>query len=101
MTTTTSHLGDVFEWLDRVRERPGMYVGEESRPIRQLECLVHGYYTALRMHKLVESVPAMSDHFSTWLRRRTGWSLAYGWGAAIEEKRTGGRAPVDLLRFRG
>lgn len=87
MTADSRHPAEVFAWLDRVRARPGMYVDENS-PVRGLEALIHGYYTALSVHGIVESVPAMTNHFSTWLRRRTGWSLSRGWGAAIEENAT-------------
>lgn len=87
-----------FTWLDRVRAGPGMYVDEENRPVRRLEALIHGYYTALSVHGIVESVPAMTNHFSTWLRRHTGWSLSRGWGAAIEENAASGDALAVFFR---
>lgn len=99
MTVTSTHPADVFEWLDRVRKRPGMYVDEKSKPVRLLEGLVHGYYTALWVHGIVEPVPAMNHHFSTWLRRRTGWSMSCGWGVAIEEHTPVGEALSTFFAF--
>lgn len=90
------HISNVFDWLDQVRARPSMYVDEAREPLRCLEQQVHGYYVALHTHGIVEPVPAMHHHFSTWLRRRTGWELAQGWAAAIEMHTP---APRLLARF--
>jgi hypothetical protein len=80
--TVAADRKNVFEWLDEVRERPGMYLGETSRPLEDLQMLVHGYSAALHAHNLIEEGPSM-DHFSTWLRFRTTWSTSCGWASAI------------------
>jgi len=73
---------NVFGWLDQIQKRPGMYLGETTRPLEDLQALVQGYTAALHVHGLVESVPSMV-HFSTWLRHKTSWSTACGWAHAI------------------
>lgn len=73
----------VFALLDLVRERPKMYVGATTHPLSELEMFLYGYYAALGVHGIVESVPEMTNHFSTWLYSTRGWSGSYGWAAAI------------------
>ena len=98
MSTSEAHPLHVFDWLDRVRARPGMYVGDATA-VRDLESLVHGYYSALHVHGLVEPVPSMDRHFSTWLRIRRKWSLSCGWGLAIEEHSKPGQALINFFRL--
>lgn len=71
---------NIFEWLDLVRDRRSMY----ARSLPDLESIIHGYYTALGVHRTCESVPNMTQgHFGVWLREQTGWSLSAGWAYAI------------------
>ena len=58
-----------------------MYLRDGS--LRELETLVYGYYAGLSTHGLIELVPEMMSHFSTWLYRETEWSTSCGWAAAI------------------
>jgi hypothetical protein len=74
---------NVFTWLDSIRARPSMYIGSS---FRDLVTLVHGYYTALRVHGIVEPVPHMDRHFLGWLYYHTGWSTCRGWAFAIEQR---------------
>lgn len=76
-----AHVRSVFTWLDAVRARPGMHLREGS--LQQLETLVHGYYSGLYNHGLIEHVPEMTHHFSTWLYSETSWSTSRGWAHAI------------------
>jgi hypothetical protein len=39
----------------------------------------------LGVHGIVEDVPEMVGHFSTWLHYRTKWSCCCGWADAIEQ----------------
>ena len=80
----------VFTWLDEVRARPGMYVASET-PLSELETLIHGYYSGLAIHGIVEAVPEMTNHFSTWLRSTRGWSTSRGWAHAIRASVRRGR----------
>ncbi len=84
----------VFTWLDGVRARPGMYIGDAS--LRELQTLVYGYYAGLHIHGLVEHYPEMTNHFSTWLYGQTGWSTSCGWASAIISK-GGTRPPLDVF----
>jgi hypothetical protein len=85
--------GNIFSWLDRVHERPGMYIGDGS--LRDLETLVHGYCAALDIHGIDERVPNMV-HFGDWLRYRTLWSLSCGWASAILTN-AGSQPPLEVF----
>ncbi|MRG97836.1 hypothetical protein [Polyangium spumosum] len=74
---------NVFDWLDQVRQRPGMWI--QDRSLRELERLVYGYGIALGVHHVDEGVPEMGGHFSSWLRLRKRWSMSLGWAHAITE----------------
>tara|TARA_B100001989_G_scaffold252091_1_gene233080 strand:- start:6762 stop:7364 length:603 start_codon:yes stop_codon:yes gene_type:complete len=71
----------IYTWLEKVKERPDMFF----QSLGDLECTISGYYTALQMKKIVENVPPLTEHFRTWLRYKTGWSMSCGWAYAIEE----------------
>jgi hypothetical protein len=60
-----------------------MYVGAVRHPLHEIETLTHGYYSALHVHGIVELVPEMTHHFSTWLYATRGWSIQCGWAHAI------------------
>ncbi len=78
------HPRTVFDWLDHIRARPSMYLGNSS--LCELETLVQGYCAALGVHGIIEPVPHMNRHFLTWLHYRTRWSCCLGWAAAIEQR---------------
>jgi hypothetical protein len=82
---SSSPPGSVFDYLDNIRERPSMYIGEE-RPLHDLESLLWGYQACLGQHGMVEAVPSMTRPFTAWLRfRNTTWSLSCGWANAVEQ----------------
>ena len=85
MSISRAGQGDVFAWLDHIKARPGMYVGAARDPLRELETLLDGYYSSLRLHGIVEPVPDMSRHFGTWLYSSTGWSTSAGWALAFKQ----------------
>lgn len=84
---------NIFDWLDEVRLRPLMFVRDGS--LRDLESQVRGYRTALSQHGIDEGVPQLGRHFSTWLRRRTGWSQSAGWAYAIEVNCPADSTPLE------
>jgi hypothetical protein len=77
----TTKRRNVFDWFDRIRARPALYLGD--RGLGELEVLLCGYYAALYTHGIVEEAPDMRWHFLGWLHRRTAWSCSQGWAQAI------------------
>ncbi|AUX43998.1 uncharacterized protein SOCE26_054550 [Sorangium cellulosum] len=82
-------MASVFDVLDEVRKRPGMYLGgDESQRIAQLqnlEQLLHGYSLALRCHGIQEPVADFAREFGAYLWETRGWSASCGPVAAIRE----------------
>lgn len=75
---------DVFDVLDQIRLRPGMWVRQGG--LRDLEAMLHGYGVALLVHGVAESSAFSSNGpFTEWLADRRGWSMSCGWAAAIEQ----------------
>lgn len=73
---------NIFDWLDTIRERRSMH----ARTLSDLEQMIHGYYAALGVHGICESVPRMTQgHFGVWLREERRWSLSLGWANAIQQ----------------
>ncbi|MEV7862420.1 hypothetical protein AB0O86_27250 [Streptomyces hirsutus] len=76
---------DVYDLLEHVRIRPGMFVRGGS--LRELEMLLVGYRAALQVHHVDEDfafAPA-GGPFAEWLSATRGWSMA-GWASAIERQ---------------
>ena len=67
--------------------------------LSELETLVYGYYAGLDNHGLIELVPEMTRHFSTWLSHETGWSTSCGWAHAITSNRTDSTDSSPLDEF--
>ncbi|MFB7719387.1 hypothetical protein [Nocardia sp. NPDC056100] len=90
---------DVYELLDQnVRPRPALWVRDES--LRDLEVLLFGYSTALRLHSVPEDFaldPVGS--FAWWLRETYGWSAAtvLGWARAIEDNLDEGETAMSAF----
>jgi len=80
---------DVFDLLEKIKERPGMYVGstdgQRDEQLRNLEMLLNGYSLALRGHRIQERVSDFPREFMNYLHGRFGWSTACGPVAAIRE----------------
>jgi len=80
---------DVFDLLDQIKQRPGMYVGssdsQRGEQLRNLELLLHGYSMALGCHQIREPVSDFPREFSHYLRGRFGWSTACGPAAAVRD----------------
>ncbi|WP_327386465.1 MULTISPECIES: hypothetical protein [unclassified Streptomyces] len=74
---------DVYDVLEHVRLRPGMFVRDGS--LQELMLILSGYGTALRVHDVGEQFDlAPVGPFADWLRRSRGWSTSCGWATAIE-----------------
>ncbi|MFD5365498.1 hypothetical protein [Streptomyces sp. NPDC127103] len=90
---------DVYEFLDQVRMRPGMFVRGGS--LLELQAMLHGYRVASEIH----SPQAVLDFehagpFTEWLWPRLGYAHASPMGWAIEVMKAAeasGRAGIDLF----
>jgi hypothetical protein len=80
-------MASVFDLLDEIRKRPGMYVGyDESKRALQLqtiETLMDGYRFALQYHNINEPVSNFNSEFGDYLRETKGWCMACGPVVAI------------------
>lgn len=80
---------NVFDFLDQIRARPTMFVGEDDKNLsglRVVETLMEGYYTGLGVHGVGETVPRVTfDHFSHWLRLRGYAEFSLGWAWVLHE----------------
>ena len=94
--TTPSQWADVYDVLEQVRIRPGMWVRRGS--VQELSTMLFGYCLALQVHSITEPFdlhPALGP-FAEWLRESRGWPMALGWAAAIEQN-AGDSTPLDLF----
>jgi hypothetical protein len=75
---------DLYEWLQQVRQRPGMYVREWS--LDELQTMCHGYSVALSIHGIEEFGTRFSERFGNYLFDRYGWSVCRRWARGIREE---------------
>ena len=89
----------IFEYLAKIKARPGMYVGgdAEVRDLSQLETLLYGYLGALHEHGIIEEVDDFMRSFGDFIYRRTGWSTACGVASAITSNTDNPRMAWDLF----
>lgn len=83
---------DVYDFLDQIRLRPGMWLSAGS--LRDLQTMLIGYQVALGVHSVNE--PCDFWHggaFSQWLGTRLGGSSPLGWAADIERSPPTARLP--------
>jgi hypothetical protein len=91
-----SQFSDMYDLLEQVRLRPGMWVRGHS--VRELETMLCGYSMALAVHDVPEYFeldPALGP-FAAWLRETRHWAMAEGWAAAIEAH-AGSDSPIELF----
>lgn len=75
---------DLYEFLQRVRLRPAMFVRDWS--LAELETMCHGYDVALYTHGIDEFGCRFNERFRDWLREKYKWSMSQGWAVAINHK---------------
>ncbi|MEU1005490.1 hypothetical protein [Streptomyces tibetensis] len=95
-----SAMRDVYDLLDEVRLRPGMWVRDRS--LRHLDSMLVGYRIALAVHGGEEPFdfwsPGGQSPFSLWLERRMGEQTSLGWSTVIERSaEAAGRPPMELF----
>jgi hypothetical protein len=91
---------DVYDLLDEVRLRPGMWV--RGRSLRHLDSMLVGYRVALAVHGAEEPYdfwsPGGPSPFSLWLERRMGEQTSLGWSTVIERRADAtGRPAMELF----
>ncbi|MET7692804.1 hypothetical protein ABZT06_33375 [Streptomyces sp. NPDC005483] len=93
-------LTDVYDFLEEVRLRPGMWVRNNS--LQHLDSMLTGYRVALGIHDIAEPfdfwTPGSPSHFSEWLCQRQGRPSSLGWAPEIErEAERSGRLAMEMF----
>ncbi|MFD7388818.1 hypothetical protein ACFV46_10145 [Streptomyces sp. NPDC059852] len=96
-------LSDVYEFLDQVRQRPGMWV--RHRSLQHLDSILIGYRVAMEVHGIHEDdFPfwGAGDRgpFEEWFQQRRGHHSALGWPIEIERDAEAAGVPAIELFFR-
>ncbi|WP_174887240.1 hypothetical protein [Streptomyces abyssomicinicus] len=95
-----SELNDVYELLDAIRLRPGMWVRGGS--LLHLDSMLVGYRIALNLRDVDDDWPFWSPGkpgpFSDWLWQRLGRHSSLSWAAEIErEAQAADQSAMDLF----
>ncbi|MEV7990692.1 hypothetical protein AB0O67_01915 [Streptomyces sp. NPDC086077] len=95
-----AEMRDVYDLLEEVRLRPGMWVRDRS--LQHLDSMLFGYRVALAVHGAEESFdfcnPGAQSAFDAWLARRMGEQTSLGWSTVIErEAEASGRSAIELF----
>ncbi|MFF8607929.1 hypothetical protein ACF06X_18520 [Streptomyces sp. NPDC015346] len=91
---------NVFDLLDQVRLRPGMWVPGAS--LLHLDSLLTGYRVAMTVHNAEEDFPFWTpggvSPFDDWLNNRNGSESSLRWSTQIErEAVTTNTPPIELF----
>ncbi|MFC1408827.1 barstar family protein [Streptacidiphilus sp. N1-12] len=85
---------DVYDFLEQVRLRPGVWVPGGS--LEQLQAMLIGYQVALGVHSVDEPFDFWpSGPFSAWLGRRYGGHGPLDWAVEIARVTPAGSTPVE------
>lgn len=102
--TKPRHIGelrDVYDFLDQVRLRPGMWVRGSS--LLHLSSLLHGYRVAMEVHGIEEDFPFWTPGgqapFDAWLCERNGRASSLLWAVEIEHEAEAAGTPAIELFF--
>lgn len=94
-------LHDVYDFLDEVRLRPGMFVRGGS--LQHLDSTLYGYRLAMGIHGIEEDFPfcepGAEPPFSRWLCQRNGEESSLGWSTQIEREAEATGTPAIELFF--
>jgi hypothetical protein len=86
---------DVYDFLEQVRLRPGMWLPPHGS-LHHLSSMLVGYQTALDVHAVDEPFPFWGDGpFSQWLCQHFGRPSSLGWATQIEQETPDGSTPVE------
>lgn len=93
-----SELRDVYEFLDEVRLRPGMWVRRSS--LQHLDSMLIGYRVASEIHGIDESFDFWNGGpFAEWLWKRFGMAYPSALGWAVEIERAAETANVPAMEM--
>ena len=95
-----SELRDVYEFLEEVRLRPGMWVRRGS--LQHLDSMLVGYRIASEIHGSDESFDFWNGGpFAEWLWKRLGMAYpsALGWAVEIERAAESADVPATEMFF--
>ncbi|MDT0571153.1 hypothetical protein RM704_27435 [Streptomyces sp. DSM 3412] len=100
MPRQLGELTDVYDFLEEVRLRPGMWVRGSS--LQHLDSMITGYRIALGVHGIAEQFdfwnPGSQGRFSDWLWQRLGRHSPLGWAVEIErEAEEAGRPAMEMF----
>ncbi|MEU8460443.1 hypothetical protein [Streptomyces sp. NPDC029003] len=91
-------LRDVYEFLEEVRLRPGMWVRRSS--LQHLDSILVGYRVASEIHGIDESFEFWNGGpFAEWLWKRLGLSYPSALGWAVEIERAAEIAEVPAMEM--
>ncbi|MFF4168865.1 hypothetical protein [Streptomyces sp. NPDC001744] len=99
-TKPPTEFENVYDFLDQVRLRPGMWVPGSS--LAHLDSVLLGYRVAMAVHDAEEDFPFWAPGgdtpFDTWLNERNGRPSALRWSTQIErEAETTGAPAIELF----
>ncbi|MFE6225383.1 barstar family protein [Microtetraspora glauca] len=85
---------DVYDFLDQVRLRPGMWLRAGS--LHDLQTMLIGYQVALGVHSIDDPCDFWpGGAFSQWVGARRDGTGSLGWAADIERSTPDGSTPVE------
>ncbi|MFJ8694210.1 barstar family protein [Streptomyces roseolilacinus] len=85
---------DVYDFLDQIRLRPGMWLPGGS--LQHLQSMLTGYRVALGVHSVDEPWAFWpEDDFNRWLCEHRGIASSLTWAAEIERNTPDGSTPVE------
>ncbi|MDT6986922.1 hypothetical protein ACFSUJ_07700 [Streptomyces lusitanus] len=97
-----TELTDVYDFLDEVRLRPGMWLPRSS--LKHLESLLTGYRAAMVVHGVEGEFdfwsPGTQGPFTEWLWHRLGRESPLSWATEIEREAEATGVPAIELLFR-
>ncbi|MFF3842271.1 hypothetical protein [Streptomyces sp. NPDC001930] len=92
---------NVYDFLDQVRLRPGMWVPGSS--LVHLDSMLLGYRVAMEVHDAEEDFPFWTPGgdtaFDTWLNERNGRASSLRWSIQIEREAEATGTPAIELFF--
>ncbi|MDV9187089.1 hypothetical protein R6L23_02460 [Streptomyces sp. SR27] len=92
---------NVYDFLDQVRLRPGMWVAGSS--LTHLDSMLRGYRVAMEVHGAKEALPFWAPGedtpFDSWLNERNGRASSLRWSTQIEREAKATGIPAIELFF--